>query len=121
MNKDKFSGDFMVDGVDNIFVNKVEYTLLKDFYGENYINELKMSYELNYDFEQNIKSKLIGMNIDDGIYFLKEMNIDYINGNNGFQGNTIGAPLSKVVLYSKDNIINRIEMTTEYMNEIIKN
>lgn len=117
----KFSGKFMTEGVDNIFATKVDHNLLKDFYGENYINELKMSYELNYDFEQNIKSKLIGLDIDDGICFLKEMNIDYINGNNGFQGILIGSPLSKVVLYSKENIINHIEMTTEVMKELKSN
>ena len=59
----------------------------------------------------------ISKNINDAKTYLLDLGINFIDGNKGFQGLAIGAPLSKIVLYSNNNIVSNVKMTTENMRE----
>lgn len=119
MNKNKMSGDFAVSDADLKLLKNVDHVVLENFFGKDYMEEMKQSYELNYNFEKNLFEKIKGLKLEEAIEFLKNLDIDFIIGNNGYQGSAVGAPLSKVVIYHDSNyIIDNMKMTTEYMKEL---
>ena len=108
-----------IDKPDNYLLKQVDNEILKEFYGEQYIDEMaKNFYGSNYYFQINIQKKLLGMNFEDAIDFLTENDIRYINGNKGFQGLAIGEAITTVIIYSENNIINKINFTTDSMKEL---
>ncbi len=110
----------IIDKPDNYLLKQVDNEILKEFYGQQYIDELAKQFNgTNYYFQINIQKKLIGMNYEDAVMFLEDIGIEYIDGNKGYQGLAIGGPLTKLILYSTNTedskIVSRIDFTTDSM------
>ncbi len=113
----------IIDKPDNYLLKQVDNDILKDFYGQQYIDELAKEFNgTNYYFQINIQKKLLGMNYDEAIDFLQENDLKYIDGNKGYQGLAIGGPLTTIILYSTkthdSHIITKIDFTTDGMKQL---